>query len=384
MTIIVSGTGIAGMSAALAAANAGHEVTLCGHLASPPPAGGIQLAPNGWQALDQLGLFDAAIKRATKLDHIIVRDLNNGATLTRLDLANHYASIGRADLLDLFQSVVAKHPAITHHPTLISQAVPHKDGVDLVLDDGRSLMAAALVAADGIAGLGRRFVTGAASSEMANPARHLGRVAMRADIDAADLPAVFAQPASNLWLGQGAHLVHYPIAGGGRINFAVTLPAQLADSHWQAKIFGTNPLFEQLATGQFQWAKTSVSPAGSPLCWRRGRVVLAGDAAHIMPPHLAQGAGQALQDAASLQQALTTAASIDDALASYARQRTSAVSAVVRKADISGKIMALGGARGRLRNIMIGLAGPGFLQSWLADVWAGDPAMAEETTKRSA
>jgi salicylate hydroxylase len=381
MTIIVSGTGIAGISAALAAANAGHKVTLCGHLASPPPAGGIQLAPNGWQALDQLGLFDAAIKRATQLDHIIVRDLNNGATLTRLNLANRYASIGRADLLDLLQGVVAKHHAITHHPALISQAVPHKDGVDLVLDDGQSLMAAALIAADGVAGLGRRLVTGAPSDELRHPVRHpishLDRVAMRADIDAADLPAVFAQPASNLWLGQGAHLVHYPIAGGRRINFAVTLSAQLADSHWQAKIFGTNPLFEKLAMGQFQWMKTSVSPAGSPLCWRRGRVVLAGDAAHIMPPHLAQGAGQALQDAASLQQALTAAASIDDALASYARQRTSAVSAVVRKADISGKIMALGGAKGRLRNIMIGLAGPSFLQSWLADVWAGDPAMAE-------
>ena len=62
MTIVVSGTGIAGMSAALAAANAGHDVTLFGHLASMQPAGGIQLAPNGWQALKQLGLFDAAIK----------------------------------------------------------------------------------------------------------------------------------------------------------------------------------------------------------------------------------------------------------------------------------------------------------------------------------
>ena len=91
-----------------------------------------------------------------------------------------------------------------------------------------------------------------------------------------------------------------------------------------------------------------------------------------MPPHLAQGAGQALQDAASLQQALITADSIDDALAIYARHRTSAVSAVVRKADISGKVMAFGGARGRLRNMMIGLVGPSFLQSWLADVWAGD------------
>jgi salicylate hydroxylase len=113
-------------------------------------------------------------------------------------------------------------------------------------------------------------------------------------------------------------------------------------------------------------------------------VVLAGDAAHIMPPHLAQGAGQALQDAASLQQALTATASIDDALASYARQRTSAVSAVVLKADVSGKIMALGGARGRLRNIMISLAGPSFLQSWLADVWAGDPTIAERKAKKTA
>ena len=93
MTIMVSGTGIAGMSAALAAANAGHQVTLCGPHASTPPAGGVQLAPNGWQALDQLGLCDAAIKRATRLDHIVVRDLGSGATLTRLGLNNHYASI---------------------------------------------------------------------------------------------------------------------------------------------------------------------------------------------------------------------------------------------------------------------------------------------------
>ena len=380
MTIIVSGTGIAGMSAALAAANVGHKVTLCGHLASLPPAGGIQLAPNGWQALDQLGLFDAAITRATRLNHIVVRDLDSGATLTRLGLDNHYGSIGRADLLDLLQGAVATHSAITYHPALISQAVPHKDGVNLVLDDGQSMMAAALIAADGFAGLGRRLVTGAASREITYP----DRVAMRADIGADDLPAVFAQPASNLWLGQGAHLVHYPIASGRRINFAVTLSARLADSHWQAKIFGTNPLFEQLTTGQFQWIKTSVSPACSPLCWRLGRVVLAGDAAHIMPPHLAQGAGQALQDAASLQRALTAAPNIDDALSCYARQRASAVSAIVRKADISGKIMALGGASGRLRNIMISLAGPSFLQSWLADVWAGDPAMAQTTTKRTA
>ena len=175
--------------------------------------------------------------------------------------------------------------------------------------------------------------------------------------------------------------MHYPIAGGRRINFAVTLSARQAAGNWQARIFRADPLLEQLASSQFQWTKTSLPLAGSPVCWRRGRVALAGDAAHIMPPHLAQGAGQALQDAASLQYALCQSSDIDNALAIYARNRTMAVSAVVRKADISGKVMAFGGARGRLRNMLISVAGPGFLQSWLADVWAGDPHLARSSAK---
>jgi 2-polyprenyl-6-methoxyphenol hydroxylase-like FAD-dependent oxidoreductase len=48
--------------------------------------------------------------------------------------------------------------------------------------------------------------------------------------------------------------------------------------------------------------------------WHRGRVVLAGDAAHCCPPTLAQGAALSLEDALVLAGMLTTSATWDDAL----------------------------------------------------------------------
>ena len=38
--------------------------------------------------------------------------------------------------------------------------------------------------------------------------------------------------------------------------------------------------------------------------WRYQRLTLIGDAAHMMPPHLAQGAGQSFEDIAILDQML--------------------------------------------------------------------------------
>jgi 2-polyprenyl-6-methoxyphenol hydroxylase-like FAD-dependent oxidoreductase len=48
--------------------------------------------------------------------------------------------------------------------------------------------------------------------------------------------------------------------------------------------------------------------------WHRGRVVLIGDAAHTCPPTLAQGAAQALEDAAVLAELLVAAGDVTDEL----------------------------------------------------------------------
>ncbi|WP_320773828.1 FAD-dependent oxidoreductase [Streptomyces sp. CRN 30] len=64
--------------------------------------------------------------------------------------------------------------------------------------------------------------------------------------------------------------------------------------------------------------------------WHRGRVVLAGDAAHCCPPTLAQGAALSLEDAWVLAQLLTASGTWDDALfQAYYERRIARVRPVV-------------------------------------------------------
>jgi 2-polyprenyl-6-methoxyphenol hydroxylase-like FAD-dependent oxidoreductase len=56
--------------------------------------------------------------------------------------------------------------------------------------------------------------------------------------------------------------------------------------------------------------------------WVNGRVVLIGDAAHATTPHLASGAGLAVEDALVLGEELTRSGrSVDDSLAAFVERR---------------------------------------------------------------
>jgi 2-polyprenyl-6-methoxyphenol hydroxylase-like FAD-dependent oxidoreductase len=58
-----------------------------------------------------------------------------------------------------------------------------------------------------------------------------------------------------------------------------------------------------------------------PPPWYRGRVVLIGDAAHTTTPHMASGAGIAIEDALVLAQELAESATVAAALEKFMRRR---------------------------------------------------------------
>ena len=106
--IAVSGSGIAGLAAALAVLrNQKPLLLVAGSTPTTMLHGGVQIAPNGWAALDQLGLGDTARAHATNLIAITVRDMRSAATLASLDLsASPYASLSRADLANLLKAEI--------------------------------------------------------------------------------------------------------------------------------------------------------------------------------------------------------------------------------------------------------------------------------------
>ena len=156
--LAVSGGGIAGLAAALAASKAGHDVTLFSGSASPALTGGVQIAPNGWAALDSLGLGEEARAASLRLNDITVRSLDSAVTLIRLPLDAPYASFDRAALAGIFESALQAAPGITRHAANLDHIHQQQTSLTLIADDGASHSLDGLIAADGGNGKGRRHV----------------------------------------------------------------------------------------------------------------------------------------------------------------------------------------------------------------------------------
>jgi salicylate hydroxylase len=134
--------------------------------------------------------------------------------------------------------------------------------------------------------------------------------AFRAIVPADRAPAFARRRAQTLWIGPGHHLVHYPISAETAVNLVAFAPAgDFTLESWSAtatteeflvEFAGWDPRLKELiqaAGTPGRWALLDRAPLER---WSHGPFTLLGDAAHPMFPFFAQGAAQAIEDAAVL------------------------------------------------------------------------------------
>ncbi len=356
---VVAGAGIAGLSAALALALAGRDVHVFERAETLTDEGaGIQLSPNATRHLRGLGVLDRLQTMALAPEAAIVRRGRDATVLAKLDLHDAERRYGapfrvvhRADLHQVLAEAVAEQPRI---------ALTFGKAVTSWIDDGElrvgagdcDMPADTLIIADGVrSALRDAFEPGA-------PFRHSGRTAWRTLLPAEACPAFARAPVTNLWLGPSAHLVHYPLRGGSVVNLVAVMAGTGDDEHSVESAFAdwSRDASDFLARAD-TWRAWPLFSRALPSTLARGRVALAGDAAHPMMPFLAQGGAQAIEDAAALGDAFTREADAANALARYARARKSRVAAVVAASERQAKIYHLGGVAAAVRNAAMRLAG---------------------------
>ena len=310
---VIAGGGLGGLATAIAVARRGHTVEVLERGETFAELGaGIQLAPNAFHALDLLGVGDEVRAAAVHIDGLRLLDGVAGGTLAAMPVGaeyrrrfgNPYAVVHRGDLYAPLLRAAQEHEGIRLRA---GAAVAGYDqtgsSVGVRLASGERIEADGLVGADGIRSAVRRQVVGDGDPRIS------GHTIFRAVVPMESVPDGLRWNSVCLWAGPGWHFVHYPIAGGDRLNLAITRDdgATTAVSGLPVErdhVLGGFPELCATARGLLElgrdWRTWVLCDRDPVERWTDGRVVLLGDAAHPMLQYAAQGACTALEDAVVL------------------------------------------------------------------------------------
>jgi salicylate hydroxylase len=371
-TIVIAGAGIGGLSAALMLARSGFRVTLLEQAEQLQETGaGIQLSPNATRILIALGLGER-LRRDASIPQAIAIKTATGQPLARIPLGDEaaqrygapYWSIHRGDLQAALVEAVQGEPGIALHlGTRVENFAVHTNAVRITGQQG-----SATVEHEGIALIGADGLWSALRAKLGHraPPQFQHRTAWRAMVPAAAVEPAFRTAEAQLWLGQDAHLVHYPVKSGAQINIVAIVTDRWAEPGWSAEgrrgdllarySRWSEPARRFLAVPE-RWQKWALYDLPPLHRWSDGPVTLLGDAAHPMLPFLAQGAAMAIEDAAVLANNLSRHP--DDptaAMQRYEQSRRDRAARVQHAARSNGRIYHAG-AGAAFRNLFLRLAG---------------------------
>jgi len=334
---LVVGAGIGGLSAAIALRCRGWDVTVAENKAENKTVGvGINHPANALRALRALGVYDEVLAKGN-VYRGIRRYTQGGRLIAVWEPENppdvpFQVSMTRADLHDILTAAAVTAGARIELGRTWTRADQLAADVTVEFDDGEAATYDLVVGADGVRSLLRRHLFGDAHEPV-----YTGYVCWR-------MPA--RRPAD---LTQGVYF------NGNRVKatlinlnaeamyLLVVQKAEIGRHRDAAQLASELAALIEPFPGLIADIRKTIGPHSDihrapleevtlPAPWHRGRIVVIGDAAHALTPHLAQGAAMAIEDAIVLADELGTAADIDKALLRFADRRKPRVTFVQEQA----------------------------------------------------
>lgn len=338
--LVIAGAGIGGLALAAALRRDGTRALVLEERDDPGEAGaGISLWPNALAALDDIGLGDAVRDAGCATSSGGIR-LPDGRWLRRLSpgavdaaLGEPMVAIHRAPLLELLADGAGAD--VVRTGTAVREVRRHAESVTVTTADGATLTTAGLIGADGIRSVVSRHL---------DPGlrwRYSGYTAWRA---VADVGLGGAEPAET-WGPDGEF--GYLALGADRTYWFASQVAPEGEQaaseldHLADRLAGWHEPIAKLLAGTAPDAvlRHDIHDRDLPGRWASGRVVLIGDAAHPMRPHLGQGGCQAIIDAVVLARLIEASDDLPAAFARFDAARRRTVTRIVRQSALTGRAL---------------------------------------------
>ena len=358
--VLVIGGGIAGMSTAILLRRAGASVDL------------VEMDPN-WRVYGAGITITGPTLRALRTVGVLDAVLAQGAAWTGGTVFNRQGDF----LVDLSTTPVEPgipatggvmrpvlHAVLSTHTreagvdvrlgVTVDGLTQDQDEVEVLTSDGQTRRYGLVVGADGIFSTTRRMIF----PEAPEP-RFTGQACWRL---LAERPEGFDR--SQFYMGEDRKLGFNPVSPTHMYMFLLENSPddpwiELADqpARLHALMEGFGGIVPQIRAGVLDNPSINYRPLKILLLqkpWHAGRVVLIGDAAHATTPHLASGAGMAVEDAVVLVEELRGPGPVEAALGRFADRRFERCRMVVENSVRLGELEMSGGSPQEHNALMTG------------------------------
>ncbi len=291
--VLVVGGGITGLATAVALQRRGFDVAVVESRSDSSTGAGISIWPNALAALDEIGLGDAVRESGGQVTAGALR-WRDGTWLRRPAADRMVRALGeplvvirRTALTEILTAGL--RPDTVEYGVAVQALDVHDGGVRARLSDGSVREPSAVVGADGVDSVVARHLNGSL------PRRCAGYTAWRGVAECTIDPELRARQWPPGWKPAMSRSVPTTPIGSPLSGLRRATPTATASWVTCGERFGTwaEPIPTLLATTDpDQILRNDLYDRSPARRWARGPVVIAGDAAHPMRPHLGQGGCQ--------------------------------------------------------------------------------------------